>query len=405
MLNSIIILIQILLLATIGCFIAYLTFLSILAYIEKGNIAIHSDENRRFVIVVPAYNEENSLPATLENLFKVDYPRQKFDIVVIADNCTDNTAKVAEANGAEVMIRNNPEKRGKGYALRWCFDQLIEQNDKYNYDSAIVVDADSIVSKNLLKVMNKYRENGAEVIQGHLTVHSKPGVWTSEIIRIGFTLYNYVRPLARRALGYPAGLRGNGMCFSMDVLQKVPWDAYSLTEDLEYGIKLLLNDVNIVFAPEAVGYNIVPENANNAESQRERWEMGRFPILKEYFGRLLKQALKRRSFKIFDTLIDLVTPPLVNMMVVAFGMAAVSLLLNFFGLVSSMIWFWLWTGVICLGFSHALLGLYAAGVDSKTYQSLLYVPRYAVWKVYIYFKILLFEGRTTEWVRTSRESD
>lgn len=394
---------QILLLATVGFFMTYLALLSILAYIEGNGKSLVTDSKRRFAIVVPAYDEERSLPRTLKNLFEVDYPDDKFDIIVIADNCTDDTAKVARDRGAEVMVRNNPEKRGKGYALRWCFDKLIEDNAANRYDAAIVVDADSIVSNNLLKVMNKYRENGAEVVQGYLTVDSKPGVWTSEIIRIGFTLYNFVRPLARRAIGCPAGLRGNGMCFSMDVLKRVPWDAYSLTEDLEYGIQLLLNDVNIVFAPEAIGFNVVPNNPENAESQRERWEIGRLPILKKYFWKLFREIFKRRSFKIFDTLIDLITPPLVNMMIIALGMTVMSLLLWFLGLQSTLLWFWLWIGVIGLGLFHALLGLYTAGVGWSTYLSLLYVPRYAVWKLYIYFKVLVLKGRTTEWVRTSRE--
>src|SRR5699024_3443486 len=143
---------------------------------------------------------------------------------------------------------------------------------------------------------------------------SEPDVWTSEIIRTGFTLYNYVRPLARRGLGFSAGLRGNGMCFSVKVLKEVPWNAYSLTEDLEYGIKLMLNNIDVVFAPEAIGFSIVPEKANNAESQRERWEIGRFPVLRKYAGTLLQAAYRKRSVKTFDMLVDLVTPPLVNMM-------------------------------------------------------------------------------------------
>lgn len=405
MMSFIISVVQILLLSTIGFFITYLAYLSVLAFIEQNGKSLETDTKRRFVIAIPAYNEENSLPRTLKNLFEVDYPRRKFDIIVIADNCSDKTAEIAKKEGANVMVRNNPDKRGKGYALRWCFDQLIRENDRHQYDAAVVVDADSVVTKNLLKVMNEYLENGAEVVQGHLTVDSKPDVWTSEIIRIGFTLYNYVRPLARRAIDCPAGLRGNGMCFSMDVLEEVPWDAYSLTEDLEYGIKLLLNDKNVVFAPEAIGFNIVPEKAENAKSQRERWEMGRLPVLKKYIGKLCKEVFKQRSFKILDTLIDLVTPPLVNMMIVACGMASASLLIWFLGIQDTLLWFWLWIVVIGLGLFHALLGLYTAGVNWSTYRSLLYVPKYAIWKLYIYGKILLFEGVTTEWIRTSRESN
>lgn len=400
-----IIAIQIFLLSVTGFFMLYLAFLSVLAYMERNSKCMKAQHERRFAIVVPAYNEENSLPRTLRNLLQVNYPQDKFDIVVIADNCTDDTAYVAEREGAHVMVRNNPDKRGKGYALRWCFDKLIENNDEYGYDAVVVVDADSIVTSNLLRVMNKYMENGAEVVQGYLTVDAQPDVWTSEIIRIGFTLYNYVRPLARRSIGYPAGLRGNGMCFSMDVLKRVPWDAYSLTEDLEYGIKLLLNDIDIVFAPEAIGFNVVPKDAKNAESQRERWEIGRYPILEKYTGKLLKESFKRKSFKIFDTLIDLVTPPLVNMLIFAFIMSIASLMMWWGGLLESILYFWLWMAIIGLGIFHTLLGLHAAKAGWTAYRSLFYVPRYALWKVYIYFKVLFLKGRTTEWIRTSRESN
>ncbi|MBO6650950.1 MAG: glycosyltransferase family 2 protein [Balneola sp.] len=380
----------------------YLAILSILAFVERNGYCSNSKEKRKFAIVVPAYNEEDCIKKTLQNLVEIDYPKEKADIMVIADNCTDSTADIARDFGVAVMERNNINKRGKGYALRWCFDQLTTE-EKYDYDAVVVVDADSIVTTNLLHVMNKYIERGGEVIQGYLTVDSKPNVWTSEIIKIGFTLYNYVRPLARRALGYPAGLRGNGMCFSIDVLKKVPWDAYSLTEDLEYGIRLLLEDVNVVFAPEAIGYNVVPENSSSAESQRERWEMGRYPVLKKYFPKLLAAAFKKRSFKILDTLIDLVTPPLVNMLIFSFGMAILSLGLWALEIHSSLIFVWLWLTVMGIGCFHALLGLYSANVSWSTYKSLIFVPKYALWKVYIYIKILLFKGRTTEWVRTSRD--
>lgn len=388
----------------IGFFMTYLALLSLLAYRERNSKCPAASKKRSFAIVVPAYNEEEALATTLRKLSGLDYPENKFDIIVVADNCSDHTADVAEKEGAKVLIRNNPGVRGKGYALRWCFDKLIQNNDVYNYDAVVVVDADSMVENNLLDVMNNYLEQGGQVIQGYLAVNSRAGVWTSEIIQIGFMLYNYVRPLGRRAVGFPGGLRGNGMCFSMDVLKRVPWDAYSLTEDLEYGLKLLLNEVDVVFAPKIIGYNVMPQNAKNAESQRERWEIGRYPVLARYSGKLLKKAIKKRSLKIFDALVDLVTPPVVNMTGFALLMAGVSFTLWWAGVETTLLFFWLWLGVIGLGIFHTLLGLYVANAGWTTYRSLFYTPKYALWKVYIYSKVLLFKGRTNKWVRTSRES-
>lgn len=394
---------QIVLLSITGFLVSYLAFLSLIACRERIKTCLKTKTMHRFAVVVPAYNEEESIASTIRSLSAVDYDPSRYEIIVIADNCTDRTAEIAGREGATVMVRNNPVKRGKGYALRWCFNRLLAGNDRYKFDAAVVVDADTVVSGNMLRVMNKYMERGAKVVQGYLSVDSRPDAWTSEIIRIGFTLYNYVRPLARRGLGFSAGLRGNGMCFSMRVLEEIPWNAYSLTEDLEYGIKLLLNEVNVVFAPEAIGFSIVPEKANNAESQRERWEIGRFPVLKKYAGPLLKAAVRRRSLKTFDTLIDLVTPPLVNMMVLVIFMAGLSFLLWITGIQQTLLYTLLWLIILGLGVFHALMGLYAANVGWPVYRSLFHVPRYALWKVYVYAKVLLVKGRATSWVRTSRE--
>jgi 1,2-diacylglycerol 3-beta-glucosyltransferase len=396
-------LIQLTLLSIFGIFAGYLVLLSFFALKEKKSSVKTASVLRRFAIVVPAYNEAGCIARTVKNLLEIDYPDHLFDVIVIADNCTDQTAQIAAKAGAGVWERNNPDERGKGYALRWCFDRIVSENDTHKYDSVVVVDADSISSENLLEVFNDYREAGAEVIQGYLTVPVKPGVWTSETIRIGLTLYNYVRPLGRRWIGCSAGLRGNGMCFSLSTLQKVPWDAYSQTEDLEYGISLLLNNVEVVFAPEIIGYNEIPENARNAESQRERWEIGRLPVLKKYAGRLLKETLKKRSFKIFDAFIDLVTPPLVTMLLFMLLMAGLSFMFWFTGLEETLLYMWLWLALFAAGKIHAIVGLIAAGADKATYKSLLYVPRYALWKVYLYVKVFVFNGRATSWVRTARE--
>lgn len=400
---SLLTIIQIVLLSVLGFFLMYLAFLTVFSLKGRSRKRMKVEKTKKFAVVVPAYNEAKTISRTLQNLIDVDYPEDLFDVIVIADNCTDNTAEISRNEGVIVYERDNPDKRGKGYALRWCFDKLLAENDKHYYDAMVVVDADSIVTHNLLTVMNKYLRKGAKVVQGYLTVEPKPGVWTTEIIRIGFTLYNYVRPLGQRVLGFPTGLRGNGMCFSVEALRKVPWDAYSTTEDLEYGLKLLLNEVDVVFAPEAIGYNVVPENAQNAESQRERWEMGRIPVLKKYFGKLLKALFSKRSFKVFDALVNLVTPPLVNMMLFVVMMAAVSLILVLTGVQSTMLYFWLWMVLFGMGLFHALAGLYAADADRSLYKSLIYVPRYALWKLYLYGKVIFVKGTTTEWVRTVRE--
>ncbi len=392
--------IEIILLVVAGFFIVYLTALSILALFARKEKSTISSGIRRFAIVVPAHNEEIAIERTLKSLLAIDYPKGYFDVMVVADNCTDRTAVISRSCGAMVYERTNTELRGKGYALRWCFDQILVK--KPTYDGIVVIDADSIASSNFLSVMNYYLEQGADAVQCSDMVAPQPGAWSSEITRLGFTLYNHVRPLARRLFGFSAGLRGNGMCFAADTLREVPWNTYSLNEDLEYGLVLLLHNKPIVFAPEAKVLATMPATPANAESQRSRWEKGRSPVIRRYFFPLLRAAWKNMSLKPLDALIDLIIPPFVNLVAVIVAVLGISILLAIFGVSEAIPFVLPFTILLILSFLHVLIGLYASNADRDLYSALLLIPRYAMWKLFLYVKIF-GRGTTTEWVRTTRE--
>ena len=393
-------LVQILLLATVGGFVVYLFSLSVLALFARTTTAFAATATRRFAVLVPAHNEESAISSTIQSILQVDYPRTCFDVIVIADNCTDQTAAVSKQNGALVFERENHDMRGKGYALRWCFDRLLSLDEPY--DAFIVVDADSTVSMDFLRVMNHYLESGAKVIQASDMVKPQPGAWSSEMTRLGFTLYNYARPLGRKVIGCSAGLRGNGMCFSADVLRKHPWQAYSRAEDLEFGLHLLLNGISVTFAREAMVIATMPQNPRLAESQRARWEGGRFPVIKRYALPLLGRTVARGSFKLLDAFIDLVTPPLINLMGVVVGLLFMTFVLDALGVATMQLFVYLWAGILVLGFLHMFVGLYAAHADRDLYRALFHLPRYTAWKVMLYLK-LFRRGETKEWIRTTRE--
>ncbi len=398
-------LIQLIIMIPLGFMSLYLVLLSILAFGHRNKVLSSARSVRKFAIVIPAHNEADCIGCTLAQLSTLDYPDHLYDLIVIADNCSDPTARIAKERGAIVWARTDQSKKGKGYALRWAFDRILLQSEftEKPYDSVVVLDADSHVEPNILQVFNRYRESGAEVIQGFLGVPPNPDSWTTESIRIGLTLYNYIRPLGRKRLGLPSGLRGNGMCFSIHTLRQVPWNAFGQTEDLEYGLELLLKGVDVTFAPETIGYNRIPERAETAESQRERWEMGRIPVLRQYAGKLAIASVRDRSLRIADALIDLVTPPLVTTVLFMLMMASLNAMLWWSGVTDSGLFTGLWLLLALSGSLHALIGLAAAGVDRRTYSSLLHVPKYAIWKLLLYLKIMFVKGRTTSWVRTARE--
>lgn len=391
--------IQAVIFSIIALFILYVFMLSIFALFNKNKQDFSTERYRKFAIVIPAHNEELLISQTLYSLFSLIYPKSQYEVFVVADNCTDQTAQIARNIGATVLERNHDTLRGKGHALRFAFSEILEKNE---FEGIVVFDADSQISGNYLCVMNHYMENGSRVIQSSDLVQPQPGVWSSEMTRIGFTLYNLVRPLGRNFLNFSMGLRGNGMCFHPDVLKSIPWEAYSLTEDIEYGIILMLKEEHIQFVPEATVTAKMPENSKNAESQRERWEIGRYPIIARYSFPLIKKFFRTGKITYLDTFIDLVMPPMVNLMIVILMFSFFNLIPAIFGFSNFLNFALLWGGLFTLSVMHLFIGFKAADVDRNLYKALIHVPKYAFWKLMLYIKAFTI-GKQENWVRTTRE--
>lgn len=391
---------QYILFTPVALFIGYVFVLSVLALLVKENKNFKTAYSRRFAIVIPAHNEQLMIAHTLYSIYSMIYPKHLYEVFVIADNCTDDTAGISEKIGATVLERTNNEERGKGYALKWAFKKIIQQG---KFDAIVVFDADSHISGNFLTVMNYYLEQGSKVIQSTDLVEAQSDNWNSQMTLIGFTLYNVVRPLGRKYADFSMGLRGNGMCFTSDVLEENPWEAYSLTEDIEYGIKLILEGINIDFAPEAKVVAKLPEKLKNAESQRQRWEMGRYPIISKYSIPLLKQFFKKRSLTYLDTFLDLVMPPMVNLLLLISLFFMLNIGVYLLGYEGALLLSGLWGALLMIALLHLLIGFKAAKAEKKLYVALFHVPKYAIWKLALYAKSMIYGGQK-EWVRTSRDA-
>lgn len=393
-------LIFIILFILISVLLGYQLLLGLLALSAHLHTSFETTKNRKFAIIVPAHDEAKIIAKTIYSLSALIYPKQLYDVFIVADNCTDETATLAQNLGVNVLERTHKTKKGKGYALRWAFDQILESEEAY--DALIVIDADSLVSGNYLEVMNYYLEQGSRVIQSGDLVLPEPGNWSVEATQIGFLLYNYVKPLGRKVLNFNMGLRGNGMCFSTDVLRTIPWKAWSLTEDVEYGLTLILNGFNIDFAPEATVHAQMPVEADNAESQRSRWEIGRFQIIKAYTAKFLIQSIKKRSLAYFDVFLDLITPPFVNLMFMVSAGGALVFGLWLFGLLP-LLHILLWGLLLGIGIAYIFIGLYVSGAKKELYQALFRIPFYLFWKLKVYFKVYK-KGIDKEWVKTKRDT-
>ncbi len=346
----------------------------------------------RFAIIVPAHNEARLLPQLLESLRALDYPRELFAVHVVADNCSDDTAELGRAGGAVVHERVDTQHIGKGYALQWLLERLWAQG--LAYDGALFLDADSLVSPNLLRVMDARLARGERAIQAYYAVRDPGRVWSISLRSVALMLLHYLRPQGRMVLGGSAGLKGNGMVFVDDVLRRYRWPA-ALTEDLEYHMLLILGGERVTFAPDAVVWAEMPGSLAAAQSQNARWERGRLEAVRAHVPRLLAAAARRRSFLLFDAAMEQIIPPFAILAAASLACLAAAAALG------SPVGVGLGLAILAGQAAYTLAGLALARAPRRVYAALLYAPAFILWKVALYARLLL-GIKPKSWVRTAR---
>jgi hypothetical protein len=352
----------------------------------------------RLAVVVPAHDEELLVGRCVQSLLAQDYEVGCFRVAVVADNCTDATAAVACAAGAEVMVRDQPDARGKGHALRWATDRLLASAEPP--DAIVIVDADSVADPNLLDALAAELEAGHEVVQADYTLLDESGQEKSEMVQAGFVLFHHVRFLGRARLGMAANLVGNGMLFSRLVLEAHPWSAFTGVEDLEQSIQLRLAGIRPRFAAAARVAGPGPASSAGAVRQRLRWEGGRFHVVRKQLGRLIGAAVVRRDPRLLDAAIDLATPPLSLLTLSAMAGAAIGMTAAATGIVP----WWAaapWTIAVVAIPLFVLTGLWSAGAKGMLWRVLLGAPRFVGWKLVTYSRLLRGHD-VRRWDRTDR---
>jgi len=261
---------------------------------------------KKFALVIAAHNEELVIAHIIDSLKLQNYPKELYDIFVVADNCTDNTSKIAQEHGAIVYNRTNNELKGKGFALEWMFEKIFEMET--NYDAISIFDADNIVSSNYLAEMNKQLCKGHKVVQGYIDSKNPFDSWITCSYSIAFWLSNRIFQLPRYYLGLSCGLCGTGFCVETSVLKKIGWGATCLTEDLEFTMKLALNDMKVAWAHNAVVYDEKPLTLKQSWNQRKRWMQGHADCASRFLGALFKKAIKEQNLVAFDCALYLFQP-------------------------------------------------------------------------------------------------
>lgn len=385
--------------------VGYLVILTIAAcWAPKRTPLPAGEATHRFVLLVPAHNEEQLLPALLANISQLAYPRQLYTLVVVADNCTDQTAALARAAGALVYERFDRVQIGKGYALQWLLAQLHADNIKF--DAAVILDADSVVSPNFLQVMAAHLAKGERAIQAHYAVLNPHRTWVMSLRAAALALIHYVRPLGRTVLGGSVGLKGNGMVFHRTLLAEHQWSA-SVTEDIEYHMSLVLAGERVYFAADATVWAEMPGTLQGSHTQNVRWEQGRFQLARQYVPQLLKAAIGNQApnvparYLLFDSIMEHLIPPFSLLT----GLTVVYWVLAWLPLLAVGTWSLLFLATLLLlgQVGYILGGLILARTPVRTFLALVYTPVFVWWKI----RLLLRVATRVEkqgWVRTARDS-
>lgn len=371
----------------------YLLMLTVAAIFAKRETAPRQGApTHRFVIMVPAHNEERLLPQLLENLGQMDYPHELYAVHVVADNCSDQTAERGRSGGAVVHERFNTELRGKGYALEWLLQQIWERGDLH--DAIVILDADSVVSPNFLRVMDTRLAKGERVIQAYYAVREPENAKSAGIRAVALTVLHYLRPQGRMVLGGSTGLKGNGMVFAADILRKHRWTA-SLTEDIEYHMELIRAGERAMFAPDAVVWAEMPDSLKASQTQNERWERGRMEMIKTYVPGLISEGLRKRNFLLLDAAIEQLIPPFS----VVVGLSGLTLIASL--LLRSRQAIALAIASVTGQVIYIFTGLALARAPRSVYKALLFAPAFMFWKIILYVRLLL-GMKPKDWVRTTR---
>ncbi len=370
------------------------TYLALLAVAARRIVSPAADHSLTFTIIVPAHDEVIGIASTIRSVLAVDYPRDRFRVLVVADNCTDDTALVARSVGATVTERRSESERGKGYALAHAYRLVLE--DGWS-DAVVVVDADTVVSPNLLGAIGARLAAGAECAQAEYGVRNTEDGWRTRLMALALTLHHSLRSLGRERLRLSCGLHGNGMAFRCTLLDRIPHRSTALVEDIEYGLTLGVRGVRAAYVPEATVLGEMPVDEAASRTQRDRWERGRRQLVRRWTVPLLRAGVRRGGGIALDLAADLLIPPLVSFVafIVAGNVAALALWR--FGR-SDPLLPGLWLLSLGLLVVYIARGCSLSPAGWRVVRDLVWVPVYAAWKLSLRFR----GGRDATWIRTAR---
>ena len=394
---------------TVTIFWLYQVLVSLCSLIKLKDKPLKVKKDHRFMAIIPAHNEEAVVGNLIESLKNQTYNKDLYDIYVIADNCTDNTAKIAREAGAIVYERFDETKKTKGYALNWFLQQKIAEDAPY--DAFFVFDADNIVDKNFIKNMNKKLCQGEDVVQGYRDIKNPSDNWITAGYAIFYWQMHRFYHLARYNLGLSPLLNGTGFMVRFDVIKPQGWDTETLTEDIEFSLKRIIKGKKLGWATDAIVYDEQPTGFRQSWSQRSRWTVGHIQCIQKYTKDLVIAAKENKKMINFDGLLYIVgsIPMFIITMLLLFSNFVMynSASITTAELIKNLIFYLVPTFILPI-----LVGIFAMWLDGRKIKpmakGLLCYPLFLLTWIFINFKCLFI--RNTSWekinhVRSIKISD
>ena len=350
----------------------------------------------QLAVLVPAHNEAAGIAESLASVHCQLLPGDR--LLVVADNCSDETAAMSLLAGAEVIERHDPQHRGKGYALDFGVRHLEADPPQF----LVMLDADCCLAPGSLDVLLARCNQSGRPVQSMYLMQAPPGARLQlRFAEFAWRVKNQVRPLGAWRLGGPCQLMGSGMAFPWQLIRGAPLAGAHLVEDMQLGADLALAGQAPLFVPQALVTSRFPDTALAALAQRKRWEHGHLSTILQSVPALLAAGLRRADRQLLSLAADMLVPPLALLLLLSVLLATVNL------------GAWMWVGAIApLAVSLLSLTLIASAAASAWYRfgagtvssgELLLAPLYALRKLPVYASFVL--RRQTQWVRAKRDGE
>lgn len=284
-----------------------------------------------FAVLIAARNEEPVIAQLIDSIQKQTYQDGRTDIFVVADNCTDQTARAAREAGANVVERHNRTKIGKGYALQYLLKHIMKKKFFQNYDGFFVFDADNLLEENFIEEMNKVFSNGYQVVTSYRNSKNFGDNWITSGYGLWFLHEAQFLNRGRMTSGNSCMVSGTGYLVSREILEETNgWNFFLLTEDIEFTADCILKKVRMGYCSQAVFYDEQPTKFSESWHQRIRWIKGYFQVYRKYGKELLHGIGREGGFSCFDMLMT----SLPAFVLTAFATAA-SLFMTLLGLLTA----------------------------------------------------------------------